>query len=75
MSIIHNERIKLLARALNTVAVASVVAALIAPAVSLLLSGAATPGGGWWIAISLAWLVAGAVLHLAAQRVLGRLTP
>lgn len=74
MSLVHNERTKLLATALNNVAVATVVTALIAPAASFLY-GATTPaGGGWWLAIGIAWLTGGIILHLAAQRVLGRLT-
>lgn len=74
MSLVQNERTKLLATALNNVAVATVVTALIAPAATFLY-GAGAPGrGGWWIAIGLAWLAGGIILHLAAQWVLGRLT-
>lgn len=74
MSVVHNERTKLLATTLNNTAVAIIVTALIAPAVGFLYGTANPAGGGWWLLIGLAWFVAGIVLHLAAQRVLGRLT-
>lgn len=61
MSIVRNERTKLLATALNNVAVAIVVTALIATAVGFLY-GTTNPAGGSWYT------------H-AAQRVLGKLTP
>ena len=75
MSIVRNERTKLLATALNNVAVAIVVTALIATAVGFLYGTTNPAGGGWWVLIGLAWLAAGIVLHFAAHRVLGRLTP
>lgn len=75
MSLVHNERTKLLATALNNVAVATIVTALIAPAASFLYGTGTTAGGGWALAIGAAWLTGGVILHLAAHQVLGRLTP
>lgn len=63
---IHNERIKLLAAALNNLGLAFAIGGFVAPAISgRLLAGAGV--------IQLVWLVLGTALHLCAQLVLGRM--
>lgn len=75
MSLVQNERIKLTATALNNIAVATVVTALIAPTASFLYGTANPTAGRWSIAIGLAWLVGGGTLHLAARWTLRSLQP
>ena len=74
-NLIRNERIKLTATALNNVAVATIVTALIAPAASFLYGTANPAAGHWWLVIGLAWLTGGGALHLAARWMLGSLEP
>ena len=74
MSLIQNERIKLLATALNNVGVATIVTALIAPAAAFLY-GSGHASTGHWGLIGAAWLVGGVTLHLLAQLVVGKLKP
>ncbi|OJW21034.1 MAG: hypothetical protein BGO51_26035 [Rhodospirillales bacterium 69-11] len=57
---VHNERIKLLAGAINNLALAVIVAGFVAPAVTGHL------GGLPQLLVSLAWLGMGVVLHLVA---------
>lgn len=64
---VHNERVKLLATALNNVALAFIVAGFVAPAVS----GQMTGGGH--VLVTLAWVLTGLVIHGSAQLALGRL--
>ena len=47
MSLIHNERVKLLATALNNAAVATVVTAVIAP-IAAFLYGSIVVASTWW---------------------------
>lgn len=75
MSLIHNERTKLLATALNNTAVATVVTALVAPGAGFLYNSQNAAAGRWWIFIGAVWFVAGLGLHVLAQIVLGRLKP
>jgi hypothetical protein len=75
MSLIHNELTKLTANALDRASTACLAVGVFGPAVAVLygVGGAATVGT-WLIALgSLFWLVAAAMLHLAARRVLGSL--
>ncbi len=51
MSLVRNERIKLAATALNNIAVATIVTALIAPAASFLYGTANPAAGHWWLVI------------------------
>jgi len=62
--LVHNERIKLLASALNTLCLAFIVGGVVAPVI-----GTGRLGG----ALTLAWFALGAALHGCAQAVLGRL--
>ena len=64
MNLVHNERIKLLATALNNLGVGAILAGIVAPLVNGTL---ANPGS------TIAWLVLGADLIAMAQVVLGRL--
>jgi len=73
--LIHNERTKLLATALNNTAVATLVTALVAPAVSFLYNTPNATAGRWWVLIGAVWFAAGLGLHVLAQIVLGRLKP
>jgi hypothetical protein len=73
MSLIHNERMKLLATALNNTAVATVATALIAPIVGFLYGSPSLAASRWWPLIGAAWLLIGLGLHLVAWAVLGRL--
>ena len=73
MKLVYNERIKLLATALNNMAVATVVTAVVGPTVGI-LNG--TPGAAitaWWVLSGVLWFLAGIGLHLLGQGVLGRL--
>jgi hypothetical protein len=68
MSLIHNERIKLLATALDRASTACIVVGLLTPVVS----GAI--GATWYTIASIAiWLFIALVLHWAGNRILGRL--
>ncbi|MGE6740736.1 hypothetical protein ACQKGC_10715 [Allorhizobium pseudoryzae] len=72
MSLIHNERTKLLANALDRLSTASVAAGFIAPVSSF----AGNPGYQLSVAAILstaAWLTGALILHLAARRALGGL--
>jgi hypothetical protein len=62
---VHNERTKLLATALNNLALAIVVAGFVAPAISGQLRG------GSQTVATLACIIGGIILHLFAQAVLG----
>jgi hypothetical protein len=75
MSLTHNERIKLLATALNNMAVATVITAVVGPFVGLLNGSQAAAVGAWWAFSGALWFLAGIALHLGAQMVLGRLRP
>jgi hypothetical protein len=76
MSLVHNERLKLAANRLNTIATASVTIGVIAPLAAFIYGLSATTRPVWSIALSapIRLLNAGA-LHYAAQKLLGRLRP
>lgn len=74
MSQVHNERVKLTASALNNIAVATVVTAIIVPIVGWLYGASVAATPVFWL-IMAAWLVVGVALHVIAQGVLGRLKP
>jgi hypothetical protein len=73
--LIHNERTKLLAAAVNTTAVATIIAGVIAPMAGLFYGSSSISVGAWWVFGSALWLLVGFALHLVAQVVLGRLRP
>jgi len=66
MSLIHNERMKLLATARSNTGVATIVTAIVAPTAAFLY-GSASPPGGWWPVLALAWFLGGISLHITAQ--------
>lgn len=70
-NLICNERIKLLANALDRLSTGLVVVGVLGKAFDL------TPGSHLWITLlsPAGWILAALVLHLVARRVLGRLRP
>lgn len=75
MSLIHNERLKLTANALNTAAGSSFTVGVLAPLVAAFydVSGAYKVAV-WKIVLgAVVWLSTAVVLHLSARRVLGSL--
>ncbi|QQM31759.1 hypothetical protein JET14_06220 [Martelella lutilitoris] len=68
---IHNERIELLANALDRASTASIAAGLIVPSVSALSHVEALSGLA--IISSMVWLFAAFAPHMGARHVLGRL--
>lgn len=68
MSLIHNERTKLTANALDRAPTGCLIAGLVGPTVTLGLSFLASVSTG-------VWLFAAFALHLAASWTLGRLRP
>jgi hypothetical protein len=76
MSLVHNERVKLTATFLNTLASASVVAGGITSVIALLYGFGATNLSGWLVALFTAmWILVGAGLHMCARFLLGRMKP
>jgi len=67
MHTVHNARISLLATAVNSLALAVIVAGFVAPVI-----GGQLQGGGRAL-VALAWIGFGIVLHGCGQLVLGRL--
>ena len=76
MSLIHNERTKLLALALNTAATSAFTVGVLAPvAASFYDLGTSRQSARVVIAGAFLWIGAAAMLHLAGRRVLGWLKP
>ena len=73
MSLVDNERIKLLAAALNNTAVATVVAGILGPAAGVSYGLSGVGANRWWFATGAIWFFAGLGLHYSAQQVLRRL--
>jgi hypothetical protein len=75
VSLIHNERTKLLATALNSAAGSSFAVGVLAPIAAAFysVSGTSSIGLGTIIIGVVIWLFTAAALHLAARRVLGGL--
>ena len=70
MSVIHNEQTKLTATALNNLAVATVIAGFVGPTVALRFPPAGLQVDAFAVAVSVAWLLVGWILHLVARLVL-----
>jgi hypothetical protein len=75
MSLIENERTRLLATALNNVAVATVATALIAPTASFPYAEGRSAFQIWRLDMAPVWFAGGLCLHLFAHIVLGRPKP
>ena len=76
MSLIHNERTKLLALAFNTVATSAFTVGVLAPVAAAVYDlGASRQPPKAVILGAFLWIGASVVLHLAARRVLGWLKP
>ncbi|PYE89542.1 hypothetical protein [Phyllobacterium leguminum] len=74
MSLIHNERIKLLANAFNTAATSSFTVGVLAPIAAAFYNVATTPVRSSTIIIGVGiWLFSAFALHLGARRILGGL--
>ena len=75
MSLIHNERTKLLANALDRASTACVTVGVFGPAVAVLydLGGASGTAGPFLAIGTLLWLIAASVLHFLAWLTLGSL--
>ena len=75
MSLIENERTKLLANALDRASTASVALGVFAPIATTFFTGPVTGELGWLkLAVGAAiWLATAVALHLAARLVLGAL--
>lgn len=69
--LIHNERVKLLANALDRASTACFAVGTLGQAFSL------PPGGNLWVSLlsPTSWILAAIGLHLVARRILGRLKP
>lgn len=75
MSLVRNERVKLTANLLNTVAAATLVTGVIGPNIALSY-GLPGPGGGWAVLlITVVWLLVGSAIHYLARYVLKGLQP
>ena len=77
MSLIENERTKLLANALDRASTASLALGVFAPmAAAFYGTGAGSDVSALTLVLGAAiWLAASVALHLAARRMLGNLTP
>src|SRR5947208_2580482 len=71
MNLIHNERTKLFATALNNSAVATIVTAIVAPIVGFLYGSPNPAATAWWPLIGAAWLLVGLGLHVLDKSRLG----
>ena len=76
-TLVVNERIKLTAGLLNTVAGFSITAGGIGPLIAISYGLGSVPLLGPWaiLTLTLIWIVVGISLHLVARFVLGRLKP
>ena len=76
MSLIHNERVKLLAFAFNTAATSAFTVGVLAPVAATFYDlGPSRVAPRTVVLGALLWIGASVVLHLAGRRVLGWLKP
>jgi hypothetical protein len=74
MFLVHNERTKLTANWLNTLATALVAAGVFAPGAAVLYGlSSLTFGGGFILAVLLGCMALGVAIHLIALRLIGRM--
>jgi cobalamin synthase len=75
MSLVENERIKLLANAFDRASTACFTVGVLAPlAAAVYTTGVTEPDVLVFVAAAIVWLLVGAALHLLARRTLGGLT-
>jgi hypothetical protein len=70
VSIVHNEQTKPTAKALNNVAVATIIAGVLRPIAALVLDSRSAQTDSIAVLTSAAWLFVGWILHLVARLVL-----
>ena len=76
MSLIHNEKTKLTAACLNTLATTTIAAGGITPLAAIAYGLTIAHRDAWLLAlVSVIWILAGIGLHMVARKVLGRLIP
>lgn len=73
MSLIHNERTKLTANALDRASTACLTVGVLGPAAAALYGVGGAAAGRWVIVGAVLWLTASGMLHLMARRTLGSL--
>ncbi len=73
MSLIHNERRKITATAINGIAIATMVAGAVAPLIAWSYGVSNAPSGRYLIVTSAIWFLAAICLHLIARAMLGGL--
>jgi hypothetical protein len=73
MSLVGNERIKLLATMVNTVGTAAIVAGVVTPVVAYTYGFPGAQPTPFSLLATFSWLSVGAGLHLVAQAILGLL--
>lgn len=73
VNLVHNERVKLLATLLNTVAAATFVVGALTPFAAALILGNGAMVSVRGAVVGICWIVACAMLHGAARLVLGGL--
>jgi uncharacterized membrane protein len=73
LSLIHNERTKLLATTANNVGTATIVAGVVTPLIAATYGLAGSGMGLFTLLVSVGWLSVGVALHYAARYVRGRL--
>lgn len=75
MTMVENERTKLLASTLNNIGVATIITGVVAPAAAALYGHRAISSDATAFLIGYIWLLSGIGLHVLAQATLGRLRP
>lgn len=77
MSLVHNERTKLMATFFNTLASGSIITGVVAPAAAFVfrVQGVGELSLPFLAGSAAIWLSVGVALHLLARRLLGRLVP
>jgi hypothetical protein len=73
MSLVANERWKLTATALNSIAVATMAAGVVAPLVAVSYGVSTAPGSAFFVAMGAVWLFAAVCIHIVARAILGGL--
>ncbi|WP_172122753.1 MULTISPECIES: hypothetical protein [unclassified Devosia] len=76
MSLIFNERTKLLANAMDRASTACLTVGVFAPVAAIVYGATGTAMASWAFVLgTISWLSAAAILHIVARLTLGRLKP